>query len=263
MAVNARQYREHLYRLRSHPSTVYDFDFVDQRDSFIPLYLSLLPFLFLEYLAEASYDYLPSGLLFPMGFLLFWAFFYTYYKPGFLEDRLTLPQKWDLVGIPTVLLGVVIWFVKVTVIELAGFFLRNFLGIHPRPKDRTKSDRRKRPRKESTATPPPYEGTGAFHRRPQGRAARSTEGIRFNQAPRHQKPVLPQDVLMALRTLGLREGVDWTQIHRRYRELAKLYHPDLNKEITSAGRRFMIYDAAYRKLASVKVRYFPEKRAHG
>ena len=38
-------------------------------------------------------------------------------------------------------------------------------------------------------------------------------------------------------------------------------HPDLNREITEVGKRFIRIDTAYRKLVQMKTRYFHEKRA--
>lgn len=256
--MNAREYREHLYRSRSHPELLGS-DFYDRRDSFSTLYLSIIPFLALEYYCEISFELLPSGLVFPTGYLLFWAFYYTYYKPGFLEDRLTSPQKWDLTGIPTVLVGVLIWFVKVTVVELSHFFVKTLFGV----RGSTGGERRQRPRQ------------GHHFHQSSARAQaqqRAYEQARASQRPRPKTPPpfpskqassLPRDISHALSVLGLQEGVDWNDIHKRYRELAKQYHPDLNHDITDVGRRFMMYDAAYRKLLAVKAQYFPEKRAHG
>ncbi|MFM8270090.1 MAG: J domain-containing protein, partial [Pseudomonadota bacterium] len=75
-----------------------------------------------------------------------------------------------------------------------------------------------------------------------------------------QSPVnsngLPKEIENALSLLGLKGCRDWNVIHKRYRELAKRFHPDLNPDITSAGNRFMIYDGAYRRLSLVKEKYF-------
>jgi hypothetical protein len=246
MPVNARHYRGELYRLRAHPTSVPG-DFVDQRDSFTTLYLSLIPFLLLEYYAEATWEVLPSGLVFPVGYLLFWAFYYTYYKPGFLEDRLSAPQRWEFTALPTVVVGVAIWFVKVTVVELTDLLFLRWLFARQAPTRR---------RGAGTSRP-------ASHRAPGGNQA-FNEGTRVHEVkyPPHPPPGLPRDVLNALGILGLGECRNWNEIHRRYRELAKQYHPDLNKDITDVGRRFMMYDAAYRKLAAVKDRYFQQgKRA--
>jgi DnaJ-class molecular chaperone len=60
--------------------------------------------------------------------------------------------------------------------------------------------------------------------------------------------------------MGIPEARDWATIQKRYRELAKKYHPDLNPELTQAGNRFMLYDAAYRKLEAAKFRYFMPKK---
>jgi len=82
-------------------------------------------------------------------------------------------------------------------------------------------------------------------------------------SPRHKNPAesireipLPKEIESALLTLGLKNCRDWSVIHKRYRELAKQVHPDLNPELTAAENRFIIYDNAYRKLVAVKRRYF-------
>lgn len=67
---------------------------------------------------------------------------------------------------------------------------------------------------------------------------------------------LPRDVENALGLLGLKGCRDWKKIQKRYRELAKKFHPDLNPDLTQTGNRFIIYDGAYRKLAAVKDQYF-------
>lgn len=264
-AVNPKVYRQQLYRLRSHPRPLPSDVFYDQRNSFVTVYLSLIPFLILEYVTERAYDVIPSGLVFPVGYLLFWAFYYTFYKPGFLEEKLSTPQKWDLIGIPSVLMGVVIWFVKVTIVELTGFFFRSiFGGRKAHPQERREAPRsnweRAHKARQSTYEGPRYraeqEGTKFHHQQ--------REGARFHQnAPPPPASGLPRDISTALAVLGLKEGADWTQIHRRYRELAKQFHPDLNRDITDVGRRFMIYDAAYRRLAGVRQKHFPDKRSHG
>lgn len=274
MSVNAKQYRDHLYRLRSHPATAVPEGFVDQRNSFLTVYLSLVPFIACEYLAEVNYEFLPSGIVFPLGYLLFWAFYYTYYKPGFLEERLSTPGKWDLNGVPTILVGVTIWFVKVTVVELGGIlFGRWLLGQkkktpkahahrqpHAQPHHRTagsKTHAGAGPRASGPHSTEHSEGT-RFHHNPGAQ-----EGTRFHRASPSHEPALPRDIMTALGVLGFTDAKhSWSEIHRRYRELAKKYHPDLNHEITAVGRRFMMVDAAYRRLGAVKGKYFPEKRNH-
>lgn len=287
--MNAREYRDHLYRSRSHPelrSIELSEGFYDNRDSFSNVYLSILPFLALEYYCEISYELLPSGLVFPTGYLLFWAFYYSFYQPGFLENKLSSPQKWDLNGIPTVLLGVMIWFVKVSVVELTHFFVRTVLGI-PGSGKGSNSSRPKAARE--TGFGKSHEGAKARASRPEqsySGGPRSAKAETFSHAnanrqsgprehaqekrqttpppfPPKTSQLLPTDLKHALQLLGLNEGAQWAEIHRRYRELAKQYHPDLNHDITDVGRRFMMYDAAYRKLFAVRAKYFPEKRSHG
>ena len=67
---------------------------------------------------------------------------------------------------------------------------------------------------------------------------------------------LPRELTNALGIMGIPEARDWSVIQKRYRELAKKFHPDLNPDLTQAGNRFMLYDAAYRKLEAAKDRYF-------
>lgn len=55
---------------------------------------------------------------------------------------------------------------------------------------------------------------------------------------------------LAYQVLGLSEGTTNEEIHRRYRELVKLWHPDHNRHHTEeAERRFMEIQAAYEVLS--------------
>ena len=60
--------------------------------------------------------------------------------------------------------------------------------------------------------------------------------------------------------MGIPHERDWGLIQKRYRDLAKKYHPDLNPELTQAGNRFILVDAAYRKLETSKYRFFNSKK---
>lgn len=229
MRLRARDYREQLYRMRSHPRSD-EWSFHDQRDSFAMVYLSVIPFGVAEYVVELNYEVLPGALIFPIGFLLFWAFYYTYYKPGFLENRLTAPTQ-DLTAVPVLLLGVLIWFVKVTFVELSHLVLLQWwAGAKPQASVRAK--------------PAP---AGA-HKAPPRPAA----------APKAPPSLLPPDAMDALLVLGLKPGCSWRDIHRQYRALAKQFHPDLNPDITDFGRRFMKVDTAYHRLEKLRSKHFPD-----
>lgn len=228
MPFNAREYREYLYQNQSHPQAPVQ----KEEGGFSGLYLTLFPFLVAEYFAELHYDFLPSGIVFPLGYVLFWAFYYTYYQPGFLEGKLSEKKKWDLLSVPTVLLGAVIWFVKVCVIELfEKVVIGGILGVNAK--------------RQAPKQPP---------QRP--RSFRAHSNPNFQRPSQSQSTGLPREIENALAILGLTGCRDWPTIHKRYRELAKKFHPDLNPEITQVGNRFMIYDAAYRKLEAAKAKYF-------
>jgi len=239
MSANARHYRDHIYKMRAHPEAAAEAKaFSDGRDSFAKVYVSLAPFLALEYFTELKSDSIVSGLMFPTGYLLFWAFYYTYYRPGILEEKLSTTARPQLGAILALIFGVTIWFVKVSIVEVGEILLFQRKREKPRPRPAAATSS-KRP-----ATPPPLPG-----------AARVVRPARPSD--------LPREVLIALTTLGLGDCRDWKEIHHRYRELAKRTHPDLNPNNISAGREFMLYDSAYRRLLSVKDRYFQEKRSSG
>lgn len=223
MPMTSREYREHLHARRTHPHH-FSQTASQAHESFHSLYLTLIPFLIAEYWTELRFETLPSGIVFPTGYILFWAFYYTYYRPGVLESQLSRPGKWDLLSIPTILMGTVIWFVKVVVVEFTDVVLTSLL-----------KKKKKAPAAQVRSQP-----------------LRAVPNPKAPEGP----PPLPREVENALAVLGLRDCRDWRVIQKRYRELAKQFHPDLNPELTTAGNRFMIYDGAYRRLISVKDKYF-------
>ncbi len=245
---NARQYRDDLYKTRAHPNRHVPSAVSDDRDSFLKVYLSVIPFAAVEYLMEANSTSAISGLAFPTGWLIFWAFYYSFYRPGYLENKLN--EKAKLSNFPVVVMGSAIWLVKATIMELGSLI---FTG--------KKAPQAARPQPQQ-ARPRPH--NPGFYRQGQTfRPGFQTQGP-ARQTPPPQRPTvppLPSEVMTALAALGLRDTRNWDEIHRRYRELAKKFHPDLNPEITSIGNRFMAVDAAYRKLNGVKDKYFQAKRS--
>jgi hypothetical protein len=236
MSMNARNYRDYLYENGAHPPQPGTVPVGEAKGGLSGLLLTIPPFLVAEYFCELRYETLPSGLAFPLAYVLFWAFYYTYYKPDVLEKHLTGSKKWDGLNIPTVLLGAVVWFVKVVVVELADvILLRWFLGVPAKKKE---------------------QATRRAHR-PRAASGFSNAGPRPANVPGND---LPREVENALAILGLTGCRDWNLIQKRYRELAKKFHPDLNQEITQVGNRFMLYDAAYRRLENVKTRYFSPRQ---
>jgi len=194
--------------------------FVDQRDSSLAsVYLSLIPFLISEYYCELRFDRLPSGLVFPIGFLLFWAFYYTYYKPDFLEEHLNSQPAWNPTSIARVGFGVLVWFFRITVVELLHWIALRWVIRRPVKKAPSLSLVRKKEKQKS-----------------------NVQGI-------------PAELVRSLETLGLTGSPSWSEIHHRYRELAKRFHPDLNPDVTDFGRHFIVIDKAYRSLGKEKEKY--------
>ncbi len=237
--MNARNYREHLYHQRAHPLN----------ESVLPvasdntlLYLSIFPFTVAEYFLELKYQAFPSGLLFPGGFLFFWAFYYTYYQPGHLEKQLSSESKWELSGILATLMGSCIWFVKIVSVELIEKLIFNYIN----PKQKVQKTRFE-PRKNSFKSIPIRE-----------KGFKSSQS--FSDVRPHNIELLPKDLTNALGIMGIPHERDWGLIQKRYRDLAKKYHPDLNPELTQAGNRFILVDAAYRKLETSKYRFFNSKK---
>lgn len=182
MALSEKDYRSHLYENRTHPETENKPE-KKNAPSFSIWILSAVPFLLIEYFFEVEFKRLPSGLIFPAGFVLFWGFYHSI----LFSNKITIPKK-KIKRTPVI----------------------------PFPK----------------AKPAPPNDT------------KKTEDF------------LPEKILQNLSVLGLKPTRDWNLIHKRYRELAKQYHPDLNPEVTTRGTRFMIYDAAYRNLLKFKKEYF-------
>lgn len=261
MGASVRKYRDEVYKLRSHPEAKPYYFGPDERDSFFRVYLSILPFLMLEYIVEARFDSPIAGIMFPTGFLLFWAFYYTYYRPGLLEAKLSTAADGALSDFPKIIFGTAIWFVKATVFGVIKFATDFFWEQTPRkatlkqvPPVRMAYTRAQRPQADRTAHEPLHEKTQTNFR---PRPAATPPPLKKEQAP----PPLPSELISALKVLGLADCRDWRIIHHRYRELAKKYHPDHNpSEITAAGKQFQVCDAAYRKLLQSKARYFPEAK---
>jgi hypothetical protein len=217
-------------KLRNDPSTYSNEGFYDRRNSLKGIYISLFLFIGLEYIAELKFDAIPSGLVFPLGFLLFWGFFYTYYKPNFLEEKLTGPKEWNLIQIPLSVLS----FIALVIHIIGEEFL--FLFKKEAPKKKKQLEEIRFDEDDYTAKP---------------------EADAFIHPPQNPPPSrLPLDIREALQSLGLSEQATWTEIHKRYRELAKKLHPDLHPDQTDFGEHFILVDKAYRRLESHKSRYF-------
>ena len=219
-----KDYRDHFHQQRT-PEKLPE-GFHDRRDSLTSVYVSLIPFLIVEYFVEIR-RLLPAGLLFPTMFLLYWSFYYTYYKPGFLENQLSTPEMWNFTAIPTVLLGVCLWFLKYTVIEILHLLILRWIIARPAP-----------PLPPPKAVPPSFD---EVHWRDE--KTHSQTRITDTHA---------QELARALSVLGLSGDPSLEAIHHRYRELAKLFHPDLNPDVTDFGRRFIQIEQAYRKLAKAR-----------
>lgn len=208
---------------RRHESSLDNFN--DARNSFVPVWISLPPFLMMEYFVELSMPRMPSALVFPVGFLLFWAFYFTFYKPNVLEDKLSDPMRWQVSFPPSLILGLVLWFIKASFLELRYLVLEApFAHLQRLEKSNPAEDKVARP----LQAPEPV-------------------------VVREQVAKYSPEISAALRILGIESlnVVTWNEIHRRYRFLAKKLHPDLNRTGTQ-GRRFIEVDQAYRQLVRQK-----------
>jgi hypothetical protein len=190
--------------------------FNDARNSFVPVWISLPPFLMMEYFVELSMPRMPSALVFPVGFLLFWAFYFTFYKPNVLEEKLSDPLRWQVSFPPSLVLGLMLWFIKASFLELRYLVLEAPFS-----------------RLQRLEKPKVAEGKPVVVREPVAKYS--------------------PEISSALRVLGIESLnlVTWNEIHRRYRFLAKKLHPDLNRTGTQ-GRRFIEVDQAYRQLVRQK-----------
>jgi hypothetical protein len=226
----------------NHPSHSTAFDdgemdrsgFSDARNSFVPVWISLPPFVLMEYFVELSLPRIPSALVFPVGFLLFWAFYFTFYKPNVLEDRLSDPDRWRLNFPPSLILGFALWFLQASFLELRYWLMAPFRFTTV--KAISNDDLSKTAQRPSLGSKP-------------------TQGSKkgFSNTPSPTSPPLPKEVQSALLVLGFVTDTApaWNDIHKQYRMLAKKLHPDLNDTGTQ-GRRFIEVDQAYRKLARHK-----------
>jgi len=193
MRLSSRNYREYLQELRSHPaarsklqnSSSLRPELVFVKDLKPVLYATIPAFLGLEVFIQFKIEFLPMGISFPFGFILFWALIYSYRSPL-------------------------------------------------KPVSKAKS---------SPKTKAPQ-------------SVFSSSQVHQNRVEQIRETPLPKEIESALSTLGLKNCRDWGTIHKRYRELAKQVHPDLNPDLTAAENRFIVYDHAYRKLVAVKKRYF-------
>lgn len=227
--------------------------FSDARNSFVPVWISMPPFLMLEYFIELSVPSIPPALVFPVGFLLFWAFYFTYYKPNVLEDRLTDPVRRNISFPPSLILGFAIWFVRASLLEVRYLVWESFRK-NARIEQQPVSDQFRKIMQgpESFREPLRREGTHAYAN-PDSNAAKAAKSAPQPEPQPVARPRYPQDVQRALMVLGFEKGaaVNWTEVHKRYRFLAKKLHPDLNDTGTQ-GRRFIEVDQAYRALSRRK-----------
>ena len=190
MALSHKDYRSHLYANRTHPEQPQTIQKSSLSLSF--WIMSSIPFLIIEYFFEVEFKRLPSGLVFPAGYVMFWGFYQS-------------------------------------------LLFSKFNGI---PKIKAK---KARPLLKSVKMP------SQEQRHSQEAKQSSSKSV---------ENFLPEKILQNLSVLGLKPTREWSTIQKRYRELAKQYHPDLNPDITTRGTRFMIYDAAYRNLLKFKKEYF-------
>lgn len=247
--MNARHYRKHLYHHRAHPASANTAAASSQSSA---IYLSVIAFVSVEYLLQLKTEKVPSGLIFPFGFLFFWAFYYTYYQPGSLEKTLSSEKKWDLTGIPMILMSSCIWFFKVVFVELTEKIISSLFDSNKQ----TSNPKQKHAFNHSKQNGSSRLQDEAFDNRFQSNSSNQTR-------PKIAEPIelIPKELLHALTVLGIPEAREWSLIQKRYRELAKQFHPDLNPDKTQAGNRFILLDSAYRKLEASRGRFLKARKS--
>ncbi len=182
------------------------------QDSLNNVYVSVLPFVAGEYLIEANWSWSPTGIIFPAGFLLFWTFYFIYFRAVTIDPfnarNSNVSSFFSLMG------SVFYWFIGSTLYSI----------FHPFGTSKTK-------RAKKRALPP-----------------RQTFRSTIRPVPNEPIRSLPAEVIESLKVLGLPENSHWDVIHKRYRSLAKQYHPDLHPELTDPALKFRRIDSAYRRL---------------
>lgn len=185
--------------------------------SFAKVYISIIPFLIFELLAEWKLRLPLGGAFFPLGYLFFWAIFFTYYEPKNLEKKfIYYEDNFSLAQVFPLLITALIWFVRFLFLDTFNFL---FFG-----------------KKYTTI-----------------RKARQVS-VRVVERLEPPKPTFPKDFVDSLQLLGLSAETtkEWALVHRQYRALAKKLHPDLNPALTQSGNRFIKIDKAYKQLEKYK-----------
>ncbi len=188
--------------------------FYDSRNRTWRLTVSALVLYGVERWAHVSST--PTGLFFPLGYLLFWTFYYVYYRPFvFFDPR----QEWA--GTAKASWGLLIWLG----LQLAGESLLQ-LGQ----------------RGARLCLRIPLNAKNRF-------LSRLSGSTNLNPTT---------EVTNALTQLGLKADCrSWSEVHARYRLLAKKFHPDVRRHERSTGAgMFYLIDSAYRNLLQLRKSYF-------
>lgn len=194
--------------------------YYDARNSSGMIWSTLFPFIILEFIIEKYTVKVPSGLAFPTSYVLFWAFFFTFYRPHFLDNNLDT-LTWGK-----------LWLMAKKFFSLKNLKRKPALTF-AKPVQFAKPLQISKPVKE---------------RQPQ---TQTTTKLKLIQP--EVKQAYSPELCHALSVLGLgaAKPLDWDIVHRRYRLLARKLHPDLNPMGTQ-GRRFIQVDQAYKYLLSKK-----------
>ncbi|MDB2414952.1 J domain-containing protein [Rickettsiales bacterium] len=74
-------------------------------------------------------------------------------------------------------------------------------------------------------------------------------GFAREEAAKQKKPSIDDNEIKAFKALGFNRVVSWEEIKKRYKELAKTYHPDVSSD--NDGDKFKIINQAYNFLKKI------------
>lgn len=99
--MNRHEYRDYLHKMKEHPKFLPPPKKDPNNDiSWNIINASLILFLIAEFILEKKYPSFPTGILFPVGFLFFWAFFYLFRTQILFFEKRKQPLQTKIIIVP-------------------------------------------------------------------------------------------------------------------------------------------------------------------